>query len=122
MSKKTEVVNLYKEPYDVYIGRAGKGQSGYFGNPVKVERLCFMCGETHAKGETLPCFERYARERIANDPEYKREVLNLYGKRLGCFCADPLKCHGSILEKLTEELNLPFTDSCIPFRRTPEEG
>lgn len=26
---KTTVVNLYKHPYDVYIGRAGKGQDGY---------------------------------------------------------------------------------------------
>ena len=32
----TKVVNLYKEPYEVYIGRSGKGKDGYFGNPIKL--------------------------------------------------------------------------------------
>ncbi len=27
---KTIVVNIYKEPYDDYIGRPGKGKDGYF--------------------------------------------------------------------------------------------
>lgn len=119
MSQKTEIVNLYKEPYDVYIGRPGKGQSGYFGNPVKVGAICPICDSVHKKGETLPCFERYARDRIASDPEYKRRILYLYGKRLGCFCADPLTCHGSILAKLAEELNLPGIDSCGYYERDP---
>ena len=30
---QTVVVNIYKEQFDVYIGRAGRGQDGYFGNP-----------------------------------------------------------------------------------------
>ena len=25
-----------KEPFDIYIGRAGRGQSGYFGNPFSI--------------------------------------------------------------------------------------
>ena len=37
--KHTRVVNIRKEAYDVYIGRAGKGQDGYFGNPF---RLCLL--------------------------------------------------------------------------------
>lgn len=112
MVKETKVVNIYKEPYEVYIGRSGKGKGGYFGNPVKVGEPCPICDKIHGKGETLPCFELYARCRIADDPEYKRRVLYLYGKRLGCFCDDPQKCHGSILAKLSEELNLPWIDSC----------
>lgn len=33
----TKVVNIRKDDNDVYIGRAGKGQEGYFGNPTKAE-------------------------------------------------------------------------------------
>jgi hypothetical protein len=33
---QTVVVNLNKEPFDVYIGRAGRGQDGYFGNPFRM--------------------------------------------------------------------------------------
>lgn len=29
----TKVVNIYKDKFDVYIGRPGKGNDGYFGNP-----------------------------------------------------------------------------------------
>jgi hypothetical protein len=30
---QTVVVNIKMERFDVYIGRAGRGQDGYFGNP-----------------------------------------------------------------------------------------
>lgn len=33
---ETRVVNIYKEKYDVYIGRAGRGENGYFGNPYQL--------------------------------------------------------------------------------------
>ena len=33
---QTVVVNIYKEQFDVYIGRAGRGQDGYFGNPFRI--------------------------------------------------------------------------------------
>ncbi len=35
--KHTRVVNIRKKAYDVYIGRAGKGQDGYFGNPFRLK-------------------------------------------------------------------------------------
>jgi hypothetical protein len=31
-------------------------------------------------------FERYFADRIEKDPEFKRRVRALKGKRLGCFC------------------------------------
>ena len=34
----TTVVNIRTHEYDVYIGRAGHGRSGYFGNPFSVSR------------------------------------------------------------------------------------
>jgi hypothetical protein len=98
------IVNLYKEPYDVYIGRPGKGQDGYFGNPVVRGEQCFICNENHqTASDTLPCFEIYARLRLANDEEFRQRVKDLKGKVLGCFCK-PKPCHGDILLQLIEEL------------------
>ena len=100
---KTTVVNLRKEPYDVYIGRPGKGQSGYFGNPVLSERPCDVCDDIHDRGGTIECFEKWARERIETDPEYRRRVRELAGKTLGCFCK-PRRCHGDVLAQMADEL------------------
>lgn len=97
------VHNFYKEemqPDDVYIGRAGKGMDGYFGNP-------FILLRGDERGSTLDKFETYARSRMEKDPEYKRRVAGLYGKRLFCFCA-PLSCHGDVLERLANEMNSEY--------------
>jgi len=102
----TRVVNLRHEPYDVYIGRAGHGLDGYFGNPIRRYEPCTICHETHtSKGTTLPCFETYARRRIRADSDYRDRIENLYGKTLGCFCKPVSACHGDILAALAMELH-----------------
>lgn len=85
----TTVVNLYKEPYDQYIGRAGRGQDGYFGNPYSLS----AGGD---RGAILKLYKEYFDKRINEDLEFKRRVLELKGKRLGCFCK-PKACHGDII-------------------------
>ena len=97
-SIKTEAVNLYKEPYDVYIGREGKGKSGYFGNPFKLEK-----GES--RGATLDRFKKYFLDRIEIDLEFKSKILELKGKKLGCFCK-PNACHGDIISEYLNNLNI----------------
>lgn len=100
----TRVVNLRREDYDVYIGRRGHGHDGYFGNPVRIGQPCPVCEQMHERrGDTLACFEVYARQRLEDDPTYARRVRALRGKTLGCFCA-PKPCHGDILVKLVSEL------------------
>lgn len=89
---ETRVVNIFKEPYDVYIGRAGKGQDGDLGNPFKLQ-------PNEPKGATKEKFEKYFYERIEKDTEFKEKVLSLKGKRIGCFCKQPNKevwCHGDV--------------------------
>lgn len=88
---KTTVVNIYKEPYDVYIGRAGKGQDGYFGNPFPLRNV-----DLAARKECLDEYRKYFYERLRTNPEFKRRVLELKGKRLGCFCK-PQLCHGDVI-------------------------
>lgn len=87
---KTKMVNILKEPYDVYCGRAGKGHDGYFGNPFPL-----MKGEP--KGSTLPRYRKYFYDRLKKDEEFKKRVLELKGKTLGCFCSSVETCHTSVI-------------------------
>lgn len=101
---KPEVVNHYKVPgwesdsQYVYIGRKGKGRDGYFGNPYTGE-------------EAIEKFLLYAYKKVGKDPEYRRRVRELWGKKIVCFCS-PKPCHGDVLAQLCEELNamLPCQD------------
>lgn len=86
---QTVVVTIYKEQFDVYIGRAGRGEDGYFGNP-------FRMGSGISREDAVQKFQKYFTERIQKDSEFKRRVLALTGKRLGCFCK-PKACHGDVI-------------------------
>jgi len=88
---QTTVVNIYQGEYDVYIGRAGKGQDGYFGNPIKLAP-----GE--ARGSTLEKYREYFFGRLTGDPEFKYRIHQLKGKKLGCFCK-PHACHGDVIKE-----------------------
>lgn len=85
----TVVVNLRNNAFDVYIGRAGKGQDGYFGNPFRIEPGA-------SRGATIDRFRAYFTERLATDALFRERVLALRGKRLGCFCK-PAACHGDVI-------------------------
>lgn len=95
----TRVVNIRgSEPYDVYIGRAGHGESGYFGNPYPIGQICSRCGELHeSAASTLPCFAEYFLDRLGDDPEYRARVRGLKGLVLGCFCGFGNPCHGNVM-------------------------
>lgn len=115
------VVNLTRgERYDVYVGRAGKGQEGYFGNPCTPLKVCPVCEEVHgSRSAAIECFEVYARKRAEEDPEWRSRVAALHGQILGCFCA-PRACHGEVLAKLALEwsastLPAPGIDETVPF-------
>lgn len=93
----TRVVNLRRTgDYDVYIGRAGHGQSGYFGNP-------FNDGTRESNIER---FRTYFLERVESDPVFRSRVLALKGKRLACFCA-PLRCHGDVIKAWLDAQETP---------------
>lgn len=94
---QTSVVNIRFESYDVYCGRPGKGQSGYFGNPYKT-------GDREADIEQ---FSAYFHDRIVKEPEFKSNVLKLRGKKLGCFCS-PQNCHANIIADYLNSLSLKF--------------
>lgn len=86
----TSVVNIKtRAPYDVYIGRAGHGKDGYFGNPHRLQ-------PGGARGDTIERYTVYFLDRVERDPEFRRRVMELKGKTLGCFCK-PAACHGDVI-------------------------
>ncbi len=107
MAERPKVVNIRHEPYAsdpslyVYVGRAGKGQDGYFGNPHTLGKPCRECGgKVHGRAECLALFSRYFRERVENDGEFYSRVVALAGKTLGCFCVKKDgsgDCHAKII-------------------------
>jgi hypothetical protein len=85
----TKVVNMKYEDFDVYIGRAGRGQDGYFGNP-------FVLQVGEPRGSSLEKYRVHFHERLKTDPEFRKRINELKGKTLGCFCK-PYPCHGDII-------------------------
>jgi hypothetical protein len=81
---KTRVVNLRKEPYDIYIGRPSK-----WGNP-------FLIGKDGTREEVIKKYKDWFME-----TDLITEINELKGKRLGCYCK-PLSCHGDFLVSLIE--------------------
>lgn len=92
IGRTTTVVNLRDEPCDVYIGRAGQGQDGYFGNPIRLVNYYNQA----ERERVLTEYANYFNYRVDVDAEFASRVLNLRDKRLGCFCK-PLRCHGDVM-------------------------
>ena len=110
----------------LYIGRAGKGQSGKWGNPFPIDRP--LSRETALKIEermpyhyelgyayegarltreqSLDLYSEYLTWAITNDHLDVRELVietedGFVVREMVCFCA-PLPCHGHVLLKFAE--------------------
>ena len=99
-----KVVNLRKESYTVYIGRGGHGKCGYWGNPIKLNSRCILCSKIHeTRGGTLPCYEKYLRQKLETSAAFKERFYSLNEDDvLGCFCK-PDACHGDVIIKVWNE-------------------
>lgn len=83
----TTVVNKYKSPFEVYIGRGSK-----WGNP-------FIIGKDGTREEVINKYKEW----ILKQPILLEQLHELKGKILGCFCK-PLACHGDVLVEMIEKL------------------
>lgn len=86
----TKIVNVKKDPYDVYIGRGSA-----FGNPyshLKYSKAQFI---VDSREESIVKYKEWFYEQL-KDPEFLKLVLSLKGKTLGCYCK-PKNCHGDII-------------------------
>lgn len=88
MTNPTRVVNLRREPYEIYIGRSGRGLKSVWGNPFR----------DGSKVENIKKFESW----IFRQPHLIHTLQStLRGKVLGCFC-HPFPCHGDVLAFLAD--------------------
>lgn len=83
-----------QSPDVVYIGRAGKGQSGTFGNPY--------CSGT--RKEQIAGYRRYFYTKIEKSERFRRMVMALAGKKLACpgNCGAG-RCHGDVIAEFVNE-------------------
>lgn len=82
---KTVVVNIRKEKYDVYCGRYAGTKLSIYGNP-HIIGYCQICDLIHDRESCIKAFKKDFDKKIEIDDEFKRKILELKGKRLGCFC------------------------------------
>lgn len=91
----TRVVNLkIGTMFDVYIGRKGHGEDGYFGNPFKTPNN--RAPDLNERYRLIKSFEEYFYRRLNHDLVFQARVIALDGLVLGCFCK-PLPCHGDVI-------------------------
>lgn len=83
------VVNINKnQEYDIYIGRPS-----IWGNPYSVKEF--------GREKAIELYRSHLWSQIKKENITLEQLAELYGKRLGCFCA-PKPCHGFVLEKAAE--------------------
>lgn len=93
---RTLVVNIKRETCDVKITRRPDNSIpnpplfGCFGNPYKLSDF--------SREECINRFRKYFYDRIEQDEDFRKAVLALQGKKLGCFCK-PLACHGDVIKE-----------------------
>lgn len=103
VEQEQRVVHIKKDRYDVYVGR---GRGSKWGNPYRIGDPHPESGGPMSRREVLELFREYI-VRGGGRP-LLRDLGELEGKTLGCFCAAPggvgerdhTVCHGQILLKL----------------------
>lgn len=102
------VVHIKKDPYNLYIGRAGNRTTSKWGNPYRIGDPHPDTGEPITRDDSLTLFKHYILRGAGR--RLLRDIGELDNQILGCFCApkggvgihDPLVCHGQILLELLE--------------------
>ncbi len=85
------VVNKFKEPFDVYIGRGS-----IWGNPFPINDAI---GDT--REVVIEKFRQYLYKCVVNETVSISQILELDGKTLGCYCK-PKACHGDVILKAVQ--------------------
>ena len=98
--RRTRVVNVRAERYDVYIGRPT-----VWGNPYGIRTSPKGCkNSTLARYQVASRDEAIARYRewlLAQPELVERARAELRGKTLGCWCK-PAACHGDVLAAIAD--------------------
>lgn len=110
---QTQVVNLRKSRYDVYIGRDPLDQKSakHFGNPFSYRDSNIASVKVQSHDEAIRAFYDWLSGAGYDElePERRQWILDnldkLRGKRLGCFC-HPKLCHGDVYRVMLGEASI----------------
>ena len=75
-------------------------EKGWLGNPHPIG-WCDICSKYHTRIECIEEFKKDFYNKINDDPDFKKAVYLLKGKRLGCYCK-PKDCHGDVIKEWIE--------------------
>lgn len=92
-----KVVNKYKEPYDVYIGRGSVWGNPYSHIPSGTKAQFVVASVDDA----IEAYKKHLWKQIKDGSITIEQLLELDGKVLGCFCK-PKPCHGDVIVKAVE--------------------
>lgn len=123
-----------KDTKNEYIGRAGivfidgeryPKRSSPFQNPFKI-------GKDGDRDEVIDKYRSYIIDNIEKNEILMKQLINMKGKRLGCWCY-PDACHGDVLLELIDMYTKPSTTQpsiikdksantqYIPYKYTKED-
>lgn len=105
---------------NVYIGRAGRHarhhlnntpihENGWLGNPHHLGGEC-QPGDELTPAEAIDLYDDDLKQRVTEDPAFRRALTQLYGSTLGCYCRrlheEEPQCHGDVLAKTIDQIVL----------------
>lgn len=96
-SEPTKVVHFKKEKYDIYIGRLPGGKFNKWAYPKELRE---SLPKNASRKEIIDAYEKY----LLSNEELMRDLHELKGKILGCWCRPEKTCHGDILKKYADRL------------------
>ena len=88
-----KVVHCKREAFDVYIGRPSK-----WGNQFSHLSGTLAIYKVATREDAVKAYEDW----IKTQPKLLRDLKELRGKVLGCWCA-PKACHGDVLLRMANE-------------------
>jgi len=104
MTEIVNVQNVDNSEVDEYIGRADHGdrnmlntpakKRGWLGNPYTLEN--------YSREKSIEKFKEAFLDKIEHNERFRKAVLGLKGKTLGCWCK-PKDCHGDVIKNWIEE-------------------
>jgi len=104
-----------KDTKNEYIGRAGivfidgeryPKRSSPFQNPFKI-------GKDGVRDEVIDKYRSYIIDNIEKNQTLMKQLINMKGKRLGCWCY-PDACHGDVLLELIDMYTKPSIIKPLP--------
>lgn len=97
----TTIVNKKTDRYDVYIGRHKDPLIGKWGNPFSHREGTKAEFVVKNRTEAIAKYKEW----ILDQPHLMADLIELKGKRLGCWCK-PKGCHGDVLVELADKAGI----------------